>query len=429
MKKDGCVGDLLDYLGSSPTAAHAVSQAVERLEENGFVRIRECDHWELDPGDRFYVIRSSSSLIAGIKGLDDCSSRGFRVVGAHTDFPGFRVKPCPDRSADNMGVMAVEVYGGPILGSWFDRDLSIAGTLAVTAGDGIERVMFDLGEPVCRMATPALHLSKDMNKEGFRVNPEKDTPLIFSADGTTFDDLLERICAESGSDPSAVAGWSLEVYDPQPPVIGGLGGDLIFSGRLDNLAMCHAALQALIDTKPSPCTSLICLFNNEEVGSGTLNGAGSRFMDSVLERLAGSRENYFRSISASVQISADGAHGLHPNFKGKHDPGCRPLLNGGPVIKVNAQQRYTSNDITSGYFRTCASICGVEVQQFVSRNDMPCGSTIGPVTSSRTGILSVDAGNPMLSMHSVREMAGTLDHQRMIDVMKVHLTGRVSLRE
>ena len=191
--------------------------------------------------------------------------------------------------------------------------------------------------------------------------------------------------------------------------------------------MCHAAMEALLASSESPATKLISLFNSEEVGSKTLNGADSAFLDNVIERLAGGRDEYFRCLSKSIQVSADGAHAVHPNYPDKHDPSCRPVLNGGPVIKVNAKEKYTSSDLTSAYFKACAEESGVDVQYFVSRNDMPCGTTIGPITSSRTGIISVDVGNPMLSMHSVRETAGKSDHEAMINVLIQHMNGSVHI--
>lgn len=429
MNDDAILKELMEFLDSSPTASRAVSGLSGLLENGGFTRIREEDHWSMDPGEKFYAVRSSSSIIAGIAGEEPCESTGFRIVGAHTDFPGFRIKPCPDRKSDGISVIGVEVYGGPIMATWFDRDLSVAGTLAVSLGDRISRAPFVLREPLLRMASPAIHIERDVNREGFKVDAESGTPLLFSTSGASFRDILGLACTQASVDPDNVAGWSMEVWDPQPAVLGGINGEFLFSGRIDNLAMCHAAVRALLEAGAGPSTSLVTLFNSEEVGSRSLNGAGSLFLDTVMERIAGDRERYFRSIPRSIQVSADGAHGLHPNYTGKHDPGCRPLLNGGPVIKVNAMEKYTSSDITSAYFATCAGRCGVEVQYFVSRNDMPCGSTIGPVTSSRTGILSVDAGNPMLSMHSVREMAGSGDHGDMVRVLTEHFRGNVTLND
>ncbi|MCK5115186.1 MAG: M18 family aminopeptidase [Candidatus Aegiribacteria sp.] len=427
MRTDSYVPDLLSFLDSSPTASLAVMHLASKLDQKGFQRLEEGDSWEIGANVRFYTIRSSSSIIAGITGTKACKETGCRIIGAHTDFPGFRIKPEADRKTDNINVLGVELYGSPILATWFDRDLSLAGTLAVREDDTISRKPFMIRKPIFRMASPAIHIEREINKKGFKVNPEKNTPLLFSSSGAVLEDVVSLACESADVKRDSVSGWCMEVWDPQPAALGGLEDDFIFSGRLDNLTMCHAATEALLASEGSSETRLVSLFNSEEVGSRTLNGAGSTFIDSVMERLAGGRDEYFRCLSGSIQVSADGAHAVHPNYPEKHDPGCRPVLNGGPVIKVNAAEKYTSSDVTSAYFRTCADRSGVDVQYFVSRNDMPCGSTIGPITSTRTGVRSVDVGNPMLSMHSVRETAGSKDHDAMIKVLIEHLSGSVNI--
>ncbi len=422
------IPDLLSFLDNSPTASWAVSRIASKLDKNGFRRLDEEDSWtNTEANYKFYTVRSASSIIAGITGSEPCWIAGCNITGAHTDSPGFRVKPLPDRKHDGINLLGVEIYGSPILATWFDRDLSIAGTLAIRNGKVIYHKQFILRNPICRISSPAIHIMREINKEGFKINPETRTPLILSTSGATFDDVLSLACESADVERDSVSGWSMEVWDPQPAVLGGIGKDFIFSGRLDNLSMCHAAIEALLDSGDSPKTRLVSLFNNEEVGSKTMNGAGSTFIDTVIERLSGGRDEYFRCLSKSIQVSADGAHAVHPNYPEKHDPGCRPVLNGGPVIKVNAMAKYTSSDLTSAYFRTCAEEAGVDVQYFVNRNDMPCGSTIGPVTSARTGVLSVDVGNPMLSMHSIREMMGRSDHEAMIKVLTEHMRGSVSI--
>ena len=428
MTTENCIHDLLSFLDSSPTASLAVRHLASKLDEKGFKRLEEGESWNIGADARFYIIRSSSSIIAGITGTEACRT-GCRIIGAHTDFPGFRIKPQADRKKDNINVLGVELYGSPILATWFDRDLSLAGALAVRENNTISRRLFMIRKPVFRMASPAIHIEREINKKGFKVNPEKNTPLLFSSSGAVFDDVLSLACRSADVDKDSVSGWSLEVWDPQPAALGGLEDDFVFAGRLDNLTMCHAAIEALLASAESSETRLVSLFNSEEVGSRTLNGAGSAFLDTVIERLAGGRNEYFRCLAGSIQVSADGAHAVHPNYPDKHDPGCRPVLNGGPVIKVNAAEKYTSNDVTSAYFRTCAERSGVDIQYFVSRNDMPCGTTIGPITSTRTGIRSVDVGNPMLSMHSVRETAGKSDHEAMIKVLTEHLSGSVNISD
>jgi len=424
------IQDLLSFLDSSPTASWAVSRIVSKLDENGFHRLDEENSWKNTGANyKFYTVRSGSSIIAGITGSEPCEIAGCNITGAHTDFPGFRVKPLPDRKHDGINLLGVEVYGSPIFATWFDRDLSIAGTLAIRSGKVIHRKQFILKKPICRIASPAIHIQREINKDGFKINPETRTPLILSTSGATFDDVLSLACESAGVEMESVFGWSMEVWDPQPAVLGGIEEDFIFSGRLDNLSMCHASVEALLASGDSPKTRLVSLFNNEEVGSKTINGAGSTFLDTVIERLSGGRDEYFRCLSKSIQVSADGAHAVHPNYPEKHDQGCRPALNGGPVIKVNAMEKYTSSDLTSAYFRTCAEEAGIDVQYFVNRNDIPCGSTIGPVTSARTGILSVDVGNPMLSMHSIREITGKSDHEAMIKVLTEHMRGSVNISD
>ncbi|MCK4506675.1 MAG: M18 family aminopeptidase [Candidatus Aegiribacteria sp.] len=429
MNTDNTVADLLSFLDESPTASWAVSELASKLEENGFRRLHEKDVWNLSINEKFYIVRSSSAIIAGVSGSQSCGEAGCRIIGAHTDSPGFRVKPEAQRSKDGMITLGVEVYGSPILATWFDRDLSIAGSLVLREDNILKRRLFKLRKPVCRIASPAIHLERNVNKDGFKVNPEENTPLLLSTSGSGFQDLLALACESAGLREEDVSGWSMEVWDPQPAVTGGINDDFIFSGRLDNLTMCHAAVEGILRTEETPHMRMISLFNSEEVGSKTLNGANSSFLDSVIERLSGNRIEYFRCLSNSVLVSADGAHGLHPNYPGKHDSECRPKLNGGPVIKINAGEKYSSSDISKAYFSLCASAAGVNVQYYVSRNDIICGTTIGPITSSRTGIKSVDVGSAMLSMHSVREIAGASDQEDMIKVFVEHMMGTVSISD
>ncbi len=416
---------LLEFLNGSPTAAHSVQGSQEILDSNGFSELGEGDEWSVAPGDRFYVVRSDTSIVAVIAGTGPPQRSGFRITCAHTDAPGFRVKPDPERTTEKLTTLGVEVYGGPILATWFDRDLGVAGRLVVSSDNTLEQRLYDIRRPVCRMTTPAIHLNRTVNKEGFKVNEEENLPPILTGTEGGLDRLLDEAASNAGVSRDSVAAWSMELYDLQPPALGGLDDEFILAGRIDNVAMCHAALEALVASTDSAHTKVAALFDSEEVGSGTLNSAGSGFLDSVLERLCCSRQDLFMAIPRSIQVSADGAHAVHPNYADKHDKKSRPRLNAGPVVKINAKERYASTPLTSAYFRSCAGIAGVETQTFVSRSDMPCGSTIGPIRAARAGILTVDVGNPMLSMHSVREMAGTEDHPAMIDVLKVHFDGTV----
>jgi aspartyl aminopeptidase len=277
------------------------------------------------------------------------------------------------------------------------------------------------------VTTPAIHLNRKVNKEGFRVNEEDNLPPILTGSEGGLSRLLDEAASVAGVSRDSVAGWSMELYDLQPPASGGLDDEFIMAGRIDNLAMCHAIVESLLASEESACTRVAALFDSEEVGSATMNGAGSGFMESVLERLCGSRSDMFMAMPRSIQVSADGAHAVHPNYADMHDRNSRPVLNGGPVVKINAKERYASTPLSAAYFRSCAGRAEVDTQTFVSRSDLPCGSTIGPITASRTGVLTVDAGNPMLSMHSIREMAGAADHRAMIDVLAVHFGGTVGI--
>jgi len=424
----GAVRELMDFLDSCPTAHWAVRRVADRLGDAGFVPLDEGAPWRVSPGQRFLVTRGAS-VIAGIAGTGHVAEHGFRIVGAHTDFPGFRVKPEPEIVREGITLLSAEIYGGPILHTWFDRDLSFAGTLVLENAGRLERKLFLFREPLCRISSAALHLDREVNSKGFLPNPEEHTPLMLSTSGKGIEHLLTSACGSVGADVGALRGWSIEVWDPQPASLCGLTGDFLCSGRIDNLAMCHAAMESLLagSGDPGPETRLVALFDNEEVGSATRHGAASPFLQTVMERLAGGREETFRSLAPSIQVSVDGAHAVHPNYSGKHDQGSRPALNGGPVLKMNGSEKYTSSDVTAAYFRACAMEAHVRVQHYVSRNDIPCGSTIGPVTAARIGILSVDAGNPMLSMHSVREMAGASDHAGMIAILDVHLRGKVPI--
>ncbi len=416
---------LLEYINRSPTASHAVAETQRMLNEAGFRPLSESDPWAPSPGDLFYTTRSSDALVAVRMGSMPPEEVGFRIIGAHTDSPGFRLKPEPEQTRQGLTTLALEIYGGPILATWFDRDLRLAGRLVARDGDGVSTARFRLEAPVCRIATPAIHLNREVNKKGFTIDREKHLPVIAGGEEAGLEGI-RRLAAEAcGVSDDLVLGLHLELYDAQPAALGGADGEFVLGGRIDNLAMCHASVAAMLDSSPSQSTSVVCLFNSEEVGSGTLNGAGSNLAHSVLERLCPGREELLRALSLSMQVSADGAHAVHPNWSDRHDSRARPVINGGPVIKINAQERYTSSPDTSAYFRLCAEEAEVEVQHFVSRNDMPCGSTIGPITASGLGVHSVDVGNPMLSMHSIREMAGARDHGPMVDVLRVHLDGRV----
>ncbi|MBN1433505.1 M18 family aminopeptidase [Candidatus Fermentibacterales bacterium] len=432
---------VLDFLDGSPTPAHAVELARSYLISAGFEELSEREVWTVEPGMRLFCTRGGTSIVACLAGELPPSRTGFRVIAAHTDFPCLRLKPKAAQALSGYSVLRAEVYGSPILATWFDRDLGLAGRLWLRApdsggGPGMQELLFSTGA-LCRIPSLAIHLDRQVNEEGFKFNRE-DNMLPVCGVGQEDPDLTGMIAESAGVDPERVAAFAADLYDVQPAATGGRCGELLLSGRLDNLAMCHCGLRAIESCPPGLHTCVLALFDSEEVGSRTSAGAFSNFLSSILERLAvpttgkeqgmtGSRQDLFVALSRSMILSADAAHALHPGFGDRHDSSHRPVLNSGPVLKVNASMRYSTTAATAGYLRQCAGVAGVPVQDLVMRNDRPCGSTIGPILSSALGAASIDVGNPILSMHSVRETGGTADHEMMIRLMEAHFGPEVPL--
>lgn len=417
--------DLLAFVNAAPTPYHAVAEVEARLVRAGFRRFDEHESWSVTPGTRGIVIRDGS-LIAFVSGASPPASAGFRVLGAHTDSPNLRLKPRP--SLDNVGYrqLAVEVYGGVLLSTWLDRDLGLAGR--VVLGDG-QQVRVRIDQPICRIPNLAIHLNRDVNKEGLALNAQQHLSPVLGLEklgARPVLALLAEACADvgvSGVRADDILGFDLCLFDLQPGTLGGDSGEFLFSARLDNLASCHAACGALLaaaEAEAQP-TRVIALYDHEEVGSQSAIGARSQFLESVLQRLCNgldaARDASLRAFSRSLLISADMAHAVHPNYPDKHDRQHRPQLGAGPVLKVNGNQSYATDGPGAAEFVRACRESEVEPQHFVARNDMPCGSTIGPISAARLGIRTVDVGNPMLSMHSCREMAATADVAPMIRVL------------
>jgi len=425
--------DLLDFIASSPTAAHAAREVARRLDRAGFVRLDENDRWSLKPSDQVYIVRNHSSIIAARIGASPPEDAGFRIVGAHTDFPGFRLKPRGVYSKNGYIQLGVEVYGGPILHTWTDRDLGLAGKLAVKNEDGSHEVLlFEVNRPVCRIPNLAPHIRPEKTDE-IKLNKQDHLPPVIGiGDEKALEDkpvmkLIAAAAQGGGVDPERISSHWIEVFDIQPGAVGGMNEEFLFVRSFDNLASCHAGIEALtMAPKDAPFTQIVALFDNEEVGSGTMQGAASRFLDSLIERICLSsdqpREAYFRSLANSMMISADGAHAVNPNYPEAHEPRHHPILNGGPVMKINANERYTTQIDAAEHLRKCAEKSGVPLQTFVARTDVGTGSTIGPMTASRLGMRSVDIGSPMISMHSSREMAGAVDQLHMIRLLTEHFS-------
>lgn len=419
--------DLCAFVNASPSPFHAVAEAIARLEAVGFTRLIEGDDWDLKPGDAYYITRSDASIIAFRLGSKSPVEAGFHIVGAHTDSPNLRLKPRPGFGKEGYAQLAVEMYGGVLLYTWLDRDLGIAGRLLVEDAKGqLAPVRVRLDEPLCRVPSLAIHLDREVNDKGLVLNRQQHMPPLFSMgdpDEATAR-LFNRLARSQDIDPVQIRGFDLGLYDLTPARTGGEDNAFVFSARLDNLGSCHAATCALEQaTGSSETTRVIALFDHEEIGSSSAQGAAGTFLRDVLERLVEAtgeklRGGLSRAIAHSFCISADMAHAIHPNYADKHEPRHMPRLNHGPVVKANVQQRYATDGLSGARFRALCHQADVPCQDFVTRTDLACGSTIGPITAAGLGIATVDVGNPMLSMHSSREMCGTADVGMMIGVLR-----------
>ena len=416
--------DLLDFIDASPSPWHAVQTCENRLLAAGFSRLEEIDRWMLAPGGKHYVVRGGSSIIAFVVGQNPGATSGLRLVGAHTDSPGLRIKPKPAEEASGMIRLGVEVYGGPILATFADRDLSLAGRVNVRTPDGFASHLVRFSDPVLRLPNLAIHMNRDVNENGLKFNKQTELPLLLGvADKETLTDLRFRqpIADLLGVEADDLMTWELAAYDTQKGALWGVDREFIADSQLDNLASCHAALSALLAAGQSEATCLCAFFDHEEVGSESAAGAGGSFVQDVLARLAASAgldaEDQRRWLARSFFISADMAHGWHPNFPAAYEPCHRALVNAGPVIKSNANQRYSTSAETAARFMAICDKAGVPCQQYAHRTDLGCGSTIGPIIAARLGIPSIDVGSPMWAMHSIRESAGVLDHGYMIAAM------------
>ncbi len=429
------VADLLAFIDRSPTPYHAVAEGVRRLKAVGFREAFESDVWDLSPGDAHYVVRNDGSLIAFQLGSTSPVEAGFRVVGAHTDSPNLRLKPRVDVDAHGYHQYAVEPYGAPLLHTWLDRDLSLAGRVALRSDTGTKSVLVDFRRPLLRIPNLAIHLQRELRTDGLKLNAQNHlVPIAGLEDAPGWVELLVselRAQGVSGIDSADVLAFDLMTYDLQPSIVSGTRGEFIHAPRIDNLASCHAGLTALTaaPTDPPPAiTRVVVLYDHEEVGSRSAQGAAGPLLESVLDRVVagckgGEPQGLPRALAHSMLVSADMAHAVHPNYADRHEAGHRPLIGKGPVIKLNAGQSYASDAPSAGLFASLCARLDITPQHFVSRSDLACGSTIGPITAARVGIQTVDVGNPMLSMHSCREMAGSADVQPMIDVLTLFLSG------
>lgn len=418
---------LLRYIDASPSPWHAVATSAEWLEEEGFHCLEERQPWALEKGGRYYVIRDDSSLIAFIIGEAPLPQAGFRIVGAHTDSPGLRIKPKPLQQKDALLRLGVEIYGSPILATWADRDLSLAGRIALKTeiSEKPAVCLLDFESPMLRLPNLAIHMNRTVNEEGLKLNPQTELPLILAVSEQLHPEQhrFEKILAEPlDCQPEAILGWELNVYDTQKGTCWGSDEEFIAASRLDNLASCHGALSALLAEDRSAGTRICALFDHEEIGSESHKGANGSFLADTLSRighaLALQEDQQKQSLAASFMISADMAHAYQPNFDWGYDGEHKVLTNHGPVIKTNANLRYTTEAFSQALFVGWCEEAGVAWQHYVHRSDLPCGSTIGPLLSARLGVRSIDVGNPLWAMHSIRESAGVKDHSDLIRVLE-----------
>ncbi|KAF6166896.1 hypothetical protein GIB67_020330 [Kingdonia uniflora] len=452
------VSEFIDFLNSSPTAFHAVDEAKKRLKKAGFEQISEREDWGLENGKKYFFTRNYSTIVAFAIGNKYVAGNGFPIIGAHTDSPCLKLKPVSKVAKGGFLEVGVQTYGGGLWHTWFDRDLTIAGRLILREKKG-DSVLYShrlvrIEEPIMRIPTLAIHLDRGVN-DGFKVNTQSHlVPVLatsikaelnkVAAENQSLEDgvqgdgkksngkcktdskkhhslLLKLLADQAGCEPDDICDFELQVCDTQPSIVAGAMKEFVFSGRLDNLCSSFCSLKAMIESTSSESSleeetgvRMVALFDHEEVGSNSAQGAGSPVMLDALSRITNSfcstnSKLIEKAIQKSFFVSADMAHALHPNYMDKHEENHQPKLHGGLVIKHNANQRYATNAVTSFIFREIAEKHGLPVQDFVVRNDMPCGSTIGPILASGVGIRTVDVGAPQLSMHSIREMCAVDD--------------------
>ncbi|XWS60293.1 hypothetical protein CRYUN_Cryun07bG0023900 [Craigia yunnanensis] len=438
------VFDLINFLNVSPTAFHAVDEAKKRLQKVGYEQVLEREDWKLEAGKRYFFTRNHSTIVAFAIGKKYVAGNGFHIVGAHTDSPCLKLKPVSKVTKGGYLEVGVQTYGGGLWHTWFDRDLTVAGRVMIKEEKGgsvsYSHRLFRIEEPIMRVPTLAIHLDRGIN-DGFKVNTQSHLlPILATsikaelnrevvengpAEKITNNSrhhslLLQMIANKLGCQPDQICDFELQACDTQPSIVAGATKEFIFSGRLDNLCMSFCSLKALIDATSSESdledesgVRMVALFDHEEVGSNSAQGAGSPAMLDALSRITNSFTSDSKMLTKTIQrsffVSADMAHALHPNYMDKHEENHQPKLHGGLVIKHNANQRYATNAVTSFIFREIAMKHNLPIQDFVVRNDMPCGSTIGPILASGVGIRTVDIGAPQLSMHSIREMCAVDD--------------------
>jgi aspartyl aminopeptidase len=424
------VNDLCRFIDSAVTPFHAVATMITALEESGYKRLSEESSWSLNTGGCYFITRNDSSLIAFTVGDGKLTEQGLRMIGAHTDSPCLKVKPHPEIYSQGLWQLGVEVYGGALLNPWFDRDLSLAGRCTWLDATGkLYDSLIDFKSPVVVIPSLAIHLDREANRNR-SVNAHKELPAILLQSPPdkkfSFREILREQVLNSpeGANCKEVLDFEISLYPTQPAGLVGLHKEFVAAPRLDNLLSCYTSLQALLSS--STAYSMLVFNDHEEVGSATACGAAGPFLEGTIEQLLHALDETGRlalrkTLANSLLISADNAHAVHPNFADKHDSQHGPRMNGGPVLKYNASQRYATNSRGAALFRRLCQLENVGCQSFVMRSDLACGSTIGPIVATELGVTTIDVGLPTLAMHSVRELAGASDINAMVKVLGAFL--------
>ena len=411
---------LLDFLNASPVNFLAAKNTASELEQAGYRRLDpQMPIGEVKAGEKFYVTKNDSSVYAFHIGHKPMADAGFRMICAHCDSPTFRIKPNAEMTCEGGIVkLNTEVYGGPIMSTWFDRPLTIAGRVIVRGEDALhpKTLLLHVKRPLLQISNLAIHFNREVN-DGVKLSKQKDMlPIlgIVSEELERGNLLMNVICGELDIKPEDILDFDLYLADATPACTFGVHDEFLSSGRLDDLSMCFAGLEAMTATETTDMTKVLAIFDNEETGSQTKQGAGSPFLSMMLKRIAlaqsGSEEAFYQAVERAFMISADNAHAWHPNYSEKYDPTNHPVLGGGPVIKFNAAQKYASDAVSAAVFAEICREAGVPCQRFVNHSDVAGGSTLGNILASSIPLRGVDMGNAILAMHSCRETGSTADH-------------------
>jgi aspartyl aminopeptidase len=416
---------LCEFIDASPSPFHVCATVASRLSSAGYTEVAEADNWPR--AGKHFVVRGGS-LIAWDSG-NDAGGRPFRIIGAHTDSPNLRVKQHPDREVAGWQMVALEPYGGAWLNSWLDRDLGISGRLSVRDGRGIAQRLVRIDEPILRVPQLAIHLAED--RKSLTLDPQRHLNAVWAA-GHSAPSFIGYVAKRAGVDPDEVLGADLMTHDLTPSSVTGVDGQFVSAARLDNQASCYAGLEAFLAARSTQHLPVLALFDHEEVGSTSDRGADSDLLLVTLERIelagGGGRADFLRRLPGSMVASADMAHATHPNYPERHEAGHPIAVNGGPVLKVHPNLRYATDGRTAAAFALACRQAGVPLQRYEHRADLPCGSTIGPLTGARTGIPTVDVGAPQLAMHSARELMGANDVAAYVAALQAFLSPDLKAR-